>query len=126
MLHLGECLDGWGTDPLGRRVGGPEFRVGLLQPQQLLQQPVVLGVGDQRVVELVVAAVVEIDGLAQFGDLPADGFGNVHAVGDGAMGCLSRLRMWATLLALSGWRASSHWMPCRRWASSRLVLTRSS
>jgi len=48
-----------------RRVGRLEFRVCLFKGLELLEEPVVLGVGDDRVVEDVVAIVVVAEGLAE-------------------------------------------------------------
>ena len=67
------CRTGWnsperrGADGLGGRVGRDQRRVVGLELPQLADQEVVLGVGDLRRVERVVALVVVLDQLAQLG-----------------------------------------------------------
>ncbi len=63
--HLRERRQRRGADPLRRRVGRHQRRVLGLERPELRHQPVVLAVGDLRVVEDVVAVVVEADELAQ-------------------------------------------------------------
>ncbi len=50
VLDPPELLEGHTADALGRRVGGDELGIGLLELAQLAQQVVVVGVGDRRVV----------------------------------------------------------------------------
>ena len=57
VADLREAVGGAAADPLGRRVGGDQLRVRLLERAQLAHQVVVLVVADRRVVELVVAVV---------------------------------------------------------------------
>jgi hypothetical protein len=65
VLHLLEPLARGRADPLGRRIGRDQLRVLVLERLQLVVEPVVLGVGDLRVVEDVVAVEVVVDLLAQ-------------------------------------------------------------
>jgi hypothetical protein len=55
VADRGEHRRGGRADDLGGRVGRDQVRVGLLQPAQLDEEFVVLGVGDVRVAEHVVA-----------------------------------------------------------------------
>ena len=90
-----------GADPLGRGIGGLQFGVLALDRKQFPHQAVVLRVGDERIVLLMVAAVVILDGFPELGGATPDGPGRGHdAVGSAA--CLSRVRMCAILPALSG------------------------
>ncbi len=74
---LGERGRRLATDLLGGRVGGDEVGVLLLQGAQLHHQRVVVGVGDDRVVEVVVATVV----LAELASQPVDAGDVVRRVG---------------------------------------------
>ena len=58
---------GLGADALAGRVGGDQVRVLLFEGSELAHQGVVLVVGDDRVVEHVVAMVVEIEGAFELG-----------------------------------------------------------
>ena len=58
VLDLLELVQRLPADPLRRRVRGEQLGVGLLDLPQLAQQVVVVGVGDRRVVEHVVAVIV--------------------------------------------------------------------
>ena len=62
-----ELVERRGTHALGRRVGRQELGVLDLEVAQLVQQRVVVGVRDVRVVEDVVAAVVVLDLAPQLG-----------------------------------------------------------
>jgi hypothetical protein len=65
MLASAKRSEGAGADALGRRIRRAQLRVFRLQGLQLAEQPVVLGVGDLRVVEDVVAVVVVVQLDAQ-------------------------------------------------------------
>jgi hypothetical protein len=62
-----EALGGRSTDAMRRRARVVELRVGLLERLQLVEQPVVLGVLDLRIVEDVVPVVVVLEQAAQLG-----------------------------------------------------------
>ncbi|MNK90474.1 hypothetical protein D3C87_1105300 [compost metagenome] len=66
VTHLGERGQRHAADALGRRVAGDQFRVGRFQRFELVEQPVVLGVRNARLVEDVVTVVVLIEFSAQF------------------------------------------------------------
>jgi hypothetical protein len=51
MLYLAESAQRGGTDPLGGRVRGNQFWIILFQGTQFLQQTVVFGIRDFRIVE---------------------------------------------------------------------------
>ncbi len=68
VLDLAEAVRRRPPDPARRRVVARELRMLLLQGLQLVVEPVVLGVGDLRVVEDVVPVVVMVDELTQLGD----------------------------------------------------------
>jgi hypothetical protein len=67
VLDLLQAPHRLAADALGWRVGAAQLRVLGLQPAQLVEQRVVLVVPDDRVVENVVAVVVEGELLAQLG-----------------------------------------------------------
>ena len=79
--HRGEVVDfaelvrRRGADALRRRVGRDEVRMLLLERLQLVEEPVVVGVRDLRIVEDVVAVQVVLDLLAQLGSTLLDGLG---------------------------------------------------
>ena len=78
----------------------------MLQSEQCLHQLIIFRIGYERVIQLMVTAVVKLDVLAKLGCSLPDGFRSGH--GQFSMGCFNRFRMWAILLALSGCRDSSH------------------
>jgi hypothetical protein len=63
-----EFLQGPGAHPLGGRIRGNPFRVPGFQVLQFPQQPVVLGVGDLRIVQDVVAVIVVVKLTAEVFD----------------------------------------------------------
>ena len=65
MLDLAELVRGRRPDTLGGRVRRDEVGVLLLERLQLVEEPVVIGVRDLRVVEDVVAVEMVLDLLAQ-------------------------------------------------------------
>ena len=68
MAHRRERRSiGGSSDFLGGRVGGDELGIRLFDRPQLADEGVVLGIGDLRVVELVVPEVVVLNLLAQIG-----------------------------------------------------------
>ena len=68
VLDLDEALGGLGPDAASRRVLGGELGMLLLDLLQLVEEAVVLRVGDLRLVEHVVAVQVVLDLLAQLVD----------------------------------------------------------
>ena len=60
------------ADALRRRFGRDQLRVLLLERLELVEEPVVLGVGDLRLVEHVVEVEVVVDLLAQVVELLLD------------------------------------------------------
>jgi hypothetical protein len=88
-----EHRDRLGADPLGRRVGGREIRVLLLELLELAEQRVVLVVADLGVVEDVVAATVVLELLAQLLDAAPDVLARRHSTSSAA-GSTSRDRSW--------------------------------
>ena len=66
VRHLLELRERLGADALRRRIGREELGMLRLEVPQLVDQLVVLGVGDLGVVEDVVAVVVVVELLAQF------------------------------------------------------------
>jgi hypothetical protein len=68
MGSRGEEVRGLASDPLRGAVGGDELGKLLLQPPKLPHELVVLGVGDLRLVQDVVAVVVMVDLLAKLLD----------------------------------------------------------
>ena len=76
---LDQVRDRLAADPLGRRVGRDQLRVGGLERPQLVEQRVVLVVADLRVVEHVVTVRVVVEQLAQLGrTLGAAGLRSAH------------------------------------------------
>jgi len=67
-----ELLDRLSAHPLGRRLGDDEFGVLFLEFLEAPHQPVILGVGDFRLVEDVVAVVVVFDLSSEFFDFCHD------------------------------------------------------
>jgi hypothetical protein len=67
VAHRHEAVEHAADDPLGGRVGGQQLGVRRLDRLQLLEQAVVFGVGDRRVVEHVVAVGMLLQQLAQRG-----------------------------------------------------------
>ena len=67
MADGAEFLPGRGADALGGGVGGDQVGAAVLEVLEFLQQPVILVVGDDRVVQDIVAVVVEVELLAQLG-----------------------------------------------------------
>ena len=101
MPNFGKGRRRRGSDPLGRGIGSLQFGMLALDRKQFPHQAVVLHVGDERIVQLMVAAVVILDGFPELGGATPDGPGESHdAVGSAA--CRSRVRMCAILPALSG------------------------
>ena len=60
VTHLGERRQRRAADPLGRRVAGDQVGIGRFEGLELVEQPVVLGVRNARLVQHVVAIVVLI------------------------------------------------------------------
>ncbi len=83
-----------------------QVRVLAFQCEQFLHQLIIFRVGDERIVQLMIAAVVKLDVPAELGSTLPDRLRCGH--GQLSMGCFRRFRMCAILLALSGWRDSSH------------------
>ena len=73
MLDLGERRQRRTADPLRRRITRDQIRMLGLQGLELVEQPVVLGVRDARLVEDVVTVVVLIQFSAQFEDTGVGG-----------------------------------------------------
>ncbi len=65
MAHLGETVERLAAHALGGRIGSAQLGVGVFQRLQLLEQAVVLCVGDLRRVKDVVAMGVVMQLLAQ-------------------------------------------------------------
>ena len=65
VTHLSERGQRHAADALGRRVAGDQFRIGRFQRLELVEQAVVLGIGNARLVENVIAIVVLIQLSAQ-------------------------------------------------------------
>ena len=68
MAHAGEGVERSAADALCRRIGCHQFRVRRLDRLQLLEQTVVFGVRDQRIVEHVVAVGVLVQGASELLD----------------------------------------------------------
>ena len=66
VTYRPERVERLAPHPLRRRIGRHEFRVCSLKRLQLAKQPVVLGIGNQRIVEDVIAMIVFLDLRAQF------------------------------------------------------------
>jgi hypothetical protein len=73
VLDLGEALGGRGADPLARGVQPRKSRVLAFQLLELAQQPVVLRIGDLRLVQDVVEPAVAVQLEGEFVDSPPDG-----------------------------------------------------
>ena len=86
VLDRGEALQRGRADALGRRFGGAQVGVLGLDVAQLVEQRVVVRIGDLRVVEDVVAAVVLLD-------LPSQRLGALRRSGGSALTHQS-LRRW--------------------------------
>jgi hypothetical protein len=65
MPHRREAVENAADHPLRRRVGGQQFRVCRFESLQALEQPVVLGIRDLRIVEDVAAVGVVLQLSAQ-------------------------------------------------------------
>ena len=78
VAHLTERRQCRATDPLGWRLGCHQLRVLRLERLELIEQTVVLGVGNAGFVEHVVAVVVGVNFAAQFGDALGGGLGGRH------------------------------------------------
>ena len=74
MVDLDELVRRRRADALRRRVGRDETGIGLLERDELVVELVVLGVGDLRIVEDVVAVEVVVEDLAQLGGAFVDVF----------------------------------------------------
>ncbi len=72
MHDLAEGLDGRGADPPGRRLRSDQFRVSIFERLELAQQPIVFGIGYQRIIERVLAVVVVVDVVTQLRDALRD------------------------------------------------------
>ena len=66
MGHGGKFGEGPGTDPLGRRIAGHQFRVPLFQRHQFVEQGIVFGIGDLGIVQDVVAVIVVVNQPTEF------------------------------------------------------------
>lgn len=77
MAHLSEGRERRAADALGGRVAADQLRVFGFQCLELMEQAIVFGVGNARLVEYVVAIVVLIQLSAQ---LKNAGFGGGHGV----------------------------------------------
>ena len=84
VLDLGEPVPRLPRDAPGGRVVGGERRVRLLEGEELPHEPVVLGVGEGRVVEDVVGAVRLADPRPEIVDAPRRPFGHARSVTRGA------------------------------------------
>ena len=78
MAHLAERRQRFATDPLGRRLGSDQLGVFGLQGLEFAEKPVVLRIGNRRLVEHVVAVVVGVDLAAQGGKTFGGGLGVGH------------------------------------------------
>jgi hypothetical protein len=65
MSHRYECRQRFATHSPGRRIDGDQLRMGGFQLLKLLKQPVVLGVGNFRIVQHIVAVAMPVEPLAQ-------------------------------------------------------------
>ena len=65
VAHLSERRQGRAADSLGWRVTGDQFRVGSFERLELVEQPIVFGVRNARLVQHVIAIVVLIQLGAQ-------------------------------------------------------------
>jgi len=72
MAHFGEAAGGAGTDAAGRRIRHGQVRMRGFQCLQLAHHAIVIGVGNLRVVEHVVAVVGLLDPRAQLGCMRPD------------------------------------------------------
>ena len=68
MPHRGKAIEGLPSDPLGRAVGGDEIGMELLEIAELVDEPVVLEIGDLRCRLDVVTPVVVADQRAESRD----------------------------------------------------------
>jgi hypothetical protein len=99
--HGGEVGDGTellqrgGPYALGGRSGAVDVRKALLEIRKLPHELVVLEVGDLRVVELIVATIVVLDEVPEFGD-SLEGLGSVHLLDELEV----RSSLWRWLLRL--------------------------
>jgi hypothetical protein len=75
MANRGEEIPHRTTDPLGRRVRRDEKWILFLEAHQFTQQGVVLGVGDLRLIQNVIAIAVIAELLAQLLDALFDFLG---------------------------------------------------
>ncbi|MNI17184.1 hypothetical protein D3C73_705460 [compost metagenome] len=60
VTHLGERRQRRAAHSLGRRIAGDQFRIGGFKRFELVEQPIVLGVGNARLIQHVIAIVVLI------------------------------------------------------------------
>ena len=104
VAHLLELLERVGAHALRRRVGGEQLGMLRLEVAQLVQQRVVLGVRDLRVVEDVVAVVVVPEHLPQLGGLPS---GVAHT--SRAAGASRRSRSKPSSDSMPAWSVRSKW-----------------
>ena len=65
MPHRCECRQRLAAHPSGRRIDGDQLRVGGFQLLEFPKQPVVLGVGNFRIVQHVVAVAMPVEPLTQ-------------------------------------------------------------
>jgi len=92
MVDLPETFNGLFADSLGRAVGGDQFGMLLLEPIELLYQPVVIQIADLRRGLGIILAVVVADLLAKLLDFGSNP-GTVRLHGTFPRhGCLSELR----------------------------------
>jgi hypothetical protein len=70
MPHLEKFLARLAAHSLGGRIGGNQFRMLRLEPLQLVDELVKLGVGDFGAIEHEIKIFVVLDGLAKLAQLP--------------------------------------------------------
>ena len=68
MLHLAEFIQGGGTDTLSWGIGGNQFRVRPFQVGQFSEQPIILSIGNLRVVLDVIEVVMMPDLALELGE----------------------------------------------------------
>ncbi|MCY1402627.1 hypothetical protein D9M71_177770 [compost metagenome] len=78
MAHLAKGRGGIAANALGRRLRRNQLGVRFFESLQLTEQAVVLGIGNARFVEYVVAVVVRVEFAAQLGDAFGSGLGVGH------------------------------------------------
>ncbi len=70
MPDRSECGKRLAADPPGGRIRARQLRMLGLEPLQLLEQPVIFGIRQDRLVKDVIGVVCLLDAGAQFADSP--------------------------------------------------------